>query len=147
MPSSELDASTHFQADVDPTAPVPALVLPAITVTHTRTSTYSAVRRKIAGTSQLFFKKPFMTKQKQPVTKKVTVPISKRALLARLNRKLDADHAAVKITRDGTPARRALGEYYVVGFHDGGVSDADIDLEAYGRAHGALAQHEHLADE
>jgi hypothetical protein len=87
-----------------------------------------------------------MAKQKQPVTKKkVTVPISKRALLARLNRKLDADHAAVKITRDGTPARRSLGEYYIVA--DGGVTYANVDLESYGRQHGVLAQHEHLADE
>jgi hypothetical protein len=86
-----------------------------------------------------------MAKRKQAVTKKVTVPISKRALLARLNRKLDADHAAVKITRYNTPARRTLGEYYVVA--DGGVADSNVDLESYGRQHGALAQHEHLTDE
>jgi hypothetical protein len=86
-----------------------------------------------------------MAKKKQAVTKKVTVPISKRALLARLNRKLEADAAAVKITRDGTPARRTLGEYYTV--RDGGVSDANIDLESYGRQYGVLAQHEHLADD
>jgi hypothetical protein len=86
-----------------------------------------------------------MAKKKEAVTKKVTVPISKRALLARLNRKLDAEHAVVKITRYNTPARQALGEHYVV--RDGGVSDANIDLEAYGRSYGVLAQHEHLADE
>jgi hypothetical protein len=90
-----------------------------------------------------------MAKKKEAVTKRVTarvtVPISKRALLARLNRKLDADHAAVKITRDNTPARRTLGEYYAV--RDGGVADANIDLETYGRTHGVLAQHEHLSDE
>jgi hypothetical protein len=86
-----------------------------------------------------------MRKKKQAVTRKITVPISKRALLTRLNRKLDVDRAAVKITRDGSPARQALGEYYAV--RDGGVSDANIDLESYGRAHGVLAQYEHLADE
>ena len=55
------------------------------------------------------------------------------------------DHAAVKITRYNTPARRTLGEYYAV--RDGGVANANIDLESYGRAHSVLAQHEHLSDE
>jgi hypothetical protein len=61
-------------------------------------------------------------------TKKVTVPVSKRALLARLNRKLAADLEMVKTTRDNTRARQDLGEFYVVDMQINGIVGQDIDL-------------------
>jgi hypothetical protein len=79
-------------------------------------------------------------------TKKVTVPVSKRALLARLNRKLAADLETVKTTRDNTRARQDLGEFYVVDEQINGIVKHDIDLEDFARKRGVLAQHEHLAD-
>jgi len=80
------------------------------------------------------------------VTKKVTVPVSKRALLARLNRKLAADLEMVKTTRDNTRARRDLGEFYVVDMLINRIVEHDIDLDDFARKRGVLAQHEHLAD-
>ena len=77
----------------------------------------------------------------------MTVPVSKRALLARLNRKLVADLETVKRTRDNTRARQDLGEFYVVDEQINGIVEHDIDLEDFARKCGALAEHEHLADD
>jgi|APFre7841882630_1041343.scaffolds.fasta_scaffold00134_4 hypothetical protein len=79
-------------------------------------------------------------------TKKVTVPVSRRALLARLNRKLVPDLETVKRTRDNTRARQDLGEFYVVDEQINGIVEHDIDLEDFARKRGVLAKHEHLAD-
>jgi hypothetical protein len=79
-------------------------------------------------------------------TKKVTVPVSERALLARLNRKLAADLEMVKTTRDNTRARQELGEFFVVDMQINGIVGQDIDLEDFARTRGVLAQHAHLAN-
>jgi hypothetical protein len=78
---------------------------------------------------------------------KKTVPVSKRALIARLNRKLASDEEVVKITRENTRARQDLGEFYVVNFNRNHIVGSDIDLAEFGRKHDVLAEHEHLADE
>jgi hypothetical protein len=77
-------------------------------------------------------------------TQKSTVPVSKRALIARLNRKLAADDEIVRTTRDNTRARQDLGEFYVVDTRHNGCNASDIDLEDYGRSRGVLAEYEHL---
>ena len=66
----------------------------------------------------------------------MTVPVSKRALLARLNRKLVADLETVKRTRDNTRARQDLGEFYVVDEQINGIVEHDIDLEDFARKRG-----------
>jgi hypothetical protein len=78
---------------------------------------------------------------------KKTVPVSKRALIARLNRKLAADEEVIKTTRENTRARQDLGEFYVVNFNRNAIVGSEIDLEEFGRKHKVLVEHEHLSDE
>jgi hypothetical protein len=75
------------------------------------------------------------------------VPVSARALLQRVNRKLDADGEIVKRTRDGSRARVDMGEYFVVDTAVGGARATNIDLESYARELGVMADWEALDEE
>jgi hypothetical protein len=72
-----------------------------------------------------------------------TVPVTERALIQRINRKLRKDAEMMKITRPGTQAAQELGRYYVVDSRNHVVNGYD-DLEAVGRELGVLAQYEHM---
>jgi hypothetical protein len=77
------------------------------------------------------------------------VPVTKRALIQRINRKLevtkgrDSIAARVKATRGGR-AQTDLGDYYLLDAERGAVLDHHLDLEAYGRELGVLAAWERL---
>ncbi len=76
-----------------------------------------------------------------------TVPVSERALFQRIQRKLADDDRAWKLkqSRDGTQARFDLGTFFVLDTKRSVAVKWEIDLEAYGRELGVLADFESVA--
>ncbi len=66
------------------------------------------------------------------------VPVSERALLQRINRRLVQDNGKVKAGRGD------LGAFYRIDTRLNGVVETDVDLEAFGRKLGVLAAWEAL---
>ena len=72
------------------------------------------------------------------------IPISRRALIRRINRRLRKDALRLKISRPNSRALAELGEYYHVDDRNH-VTGPDVpDIEAYARAIGALQDFEVL---
>lgn len=71
-----------------------------------------------------------------------TVPVTERALIQRINRKLHADGAKLR-TAQGR-AEAAMGRFYTVSFRKSCVLQRHVDLEAFGRQLGVFATYEHL---
>jgi hypothetical protein len=72
------------------------------------------------------------------------VPISERALIQRLNRKLRDADLTVKTTKGR--AELDLGRHYVLNRQINSIEHKNINLEEYGRKHGVLRDYEHLAE-
>jgi hypothetical protein len=77
-------------------------------------------------------------------TKPQKAPVSERALIQRINRKLWDDDEMVKTTRGGR-AEMDLGRHYVVNWRINGVIHKDIDLEDWGRDLGVLKNWEKVS--
>jgi hypothetical protein len=77
------------------------------------------------------------------MAKSTTVPISERALIQRLNRKLASQDQKL-LTARGSRMQLDVGRYYVVNRKHNWVEAKDIDLEEWGREHGALHLWERL---
>jgi hypothetical protein len=79
--------------------------------------------------------------------KQNTVPVSKRALIQRINRQLVSEERQLKAAR-GARAKQDLGDYYVLNTRSNSVmyQYKDVDLEKLGREVGALREFETLAD-
>lgn len=71
------------------------------------------------------------------MAKGAQVPVSTRALMQRINRKLKGDDRMVKPTR-GERAKRDLGDYYVLDLNKNAILHRNVDLGALGRELGAL---------
>ena len=80
------------------------------------------------------------------LAKRTTVPVSERALIQRINRKLRSNDEVLKTARGGR-AEWDLGRYYVVDFNMNAVMQKDVDLESLGRELNALQKHEHLIED
>lgn len=76
-------------------------------------------------------------------TKAKGVPVTIRALVQRINRKLAADGEILKASR-GERARKDLGEYFVLNVRAGTVTKPAADPEGLGRRLGVLRTWEHL---
>jgi hypothetical protein len=76
---------------------------------------------------------------------KVKVPVTKRALIQRVNRALAKDGEQLKATK-GAQAQLDLGEFYVVDVSLNAVSRKDVDLEKLARELGVLKPYEALAE-
>lgn len=74
------------------------------------------------------------------------VPVTSRALIQRINRRLKPDGEMLKRSR-GALAEGELGEYYTVDFERNVLGYTRINLEKYGRELGVLADFESLEDE
>jgi hypothetical protein len=77
------------------------------------------------------------------------VPVSKRALIQRINRQLAKEGQAgqmVKATR-GDSARKELGDYYAVDLGRNAVVSKQVDLEDLGRKLGVLQPYERLEED
>ena len=73
--------------------------------------------------------------------KKRGVPVSKRALMQRINRVLNKDQEQL-LTARGFDAEKDLGKYYVLNHRIGAASRLGVDLEELGRELGVLKPHE-----
>ena len=69
------------------------------------------------------------------------VPVSTRALIQRINRKLLAEEQAVRASRGGR-AELELGDYYILNLRFNSVDAMHVNLEELGREVGALRPHE-----
>jgi hypothetical protein len=73
-------------------------------------------------------------------------PVTARALVQRINRRLAYKYEAVRQTRPGTRAERELGRFYIVDFNRNAVLDMHVDLESLARELGALKPWEALVE-
>jgi hypothetical protein len=76
---------------------------------------------------------------------RLSVPVSERALIQRLNRSetMREREWVVKTSR-GWRAHLDLGHHYILNWRINGVVGKNIDLEEYGRNFGVLQPYEHL---
>lgn len=74
------------------------------------------------------------------------IPVSEKAVLARVNRRLDRDDQAVKKTRRKSIVSY-IGEYTRVDYRRGGVVENHVDLEALAREVGALEPWETMEEQ
>ncbi len=74
------------------------------------------------------------------------VPISERALIARINRKLKPDSERLKKLR-GDRGLMDLGRYYIIDLKNGLLTQANVDLEETARSMGVLQPWERLDEE
>ena len=76
---------------------------------------------------------------------KQTVPVSERALLQRINRRLRDDVECVRKTRQSLLERQPdFGDYFRLDLMKNAIIDRDVDLEDLGRELKALASWESL---
>jgi hypothetical protein len=75
-----------------------------------------------------------------------TVPVSTRALVQRINRKLKAEGRALRTPRGGR-ARKSLGYHYILDVNRNAVVAHWCDLEKLGRDMGVLEAFESLSHE
>ena len=73
------------------------------------------------------------------------VPVSRRALILRINRKLP-DHETLKTNRAPGNAHRGLGRYFIVNKYNNSITCRFVDLDKLGRELGVLRGYEHVAD-
>ena len=71
-----------------------------------------------------------MTAAKKKVTK---VPVSMRALIQRINRKLAQDEQILRATRGDGRTRQEFGDYYIVNTRTNGVDANHVDPEELAR--------------
>jgi hypothetical protein len=84
-------------------------------------------------------RRPFMGK-----TTRQHVPVTRSALIQRINRTLRKQDKLLKTTRGGE-AIHDLGEFYVLDVQHNRVIDTQVDVEALGRKVGCLRPWEGLA--
>jgi hypothetical protein len=72
-----------------------------------------------------------------PTTKKLTVPISHRALWQRVDRKLRQRDELLKAARSER-GRQQLGDYFVISSKYGGIVQDHVDIETLARKLGVL---------
>ncbi len=75
----------------------------------------------------------------------MTVPITTRALVQRINRALTKDGKMLKAARGR--AKEAYGAYFIVDTRKNQATDGDIDIEKLGRKLGVLKDFERIAEQ
>jgi hypothetical protein len=76
------------------------------------------------------------------MTKLTKVPLTARAVLQRINRKLGEQQRQLRAAQG--KERDSLGDYYVVDLKNERVRDHDVDLEALARRMGCMREWEEL---
>ena len=77
------------------------------------------------------------------LAKRVTVPVTMRALIQRINRKLRADDELLKTAR-GPRAASSVGRYFICDPRRNSITRQRVDPEALGRELGVLAAWERV---
>ena len=80
-----------------------------------------------------------------PKRAKRTVPVSRRALIQRINRRLPEDE--ILKTSRGHMLRNNVGDYYILDVNRNFIVTGHVDLEELGRKLEALFPYEHLEDD
>jgi hypothetical protein len=75
---------------------------------------------------------------------KTLAPVSERALIGRINRRLGRDYKKLFKSRPGSRLEANVGRFYVVDVWRNTVVDTHVDLKSYGRELGVLAEWEQL---
>jgi hypothetical protein len=70
------------------------------------------------------------------------VPVSERAILARINRKISVESRQIKKCRQDSNGFDHLGHYYEVNLHTNTVTDRHVDLERLAKSEGVLKDYE-----
>ena len=76
----------------------------------------------------------------------IRIPVSERALIQRINRKLKTDGEQLKKCRSDR-WRGELGDYFILDVTRNAILHKDVDLEEWGRELGVLGLAERLEDE
>lgn len=79
------------------------------------------------------------------MAKTLKIPVSPRALIQRINRKLRDENEVVRAAR-GERAKQQLGDFYRLDVDRNAVVQTDVDLEELGRELGVLSAAEVLDD-
>jgi hypothetical protein len=79
------------------------------------------------------------------MTQGKTVPVTMRALIQRINRKLAKENEALKATR-GESARQQIGDYHIIDVSRNFLVQFHVDPEALGRDLGVLRAWESVAE-
>lgn len=74
------------------------------------------------------------------------VPVTMRALIQRINRKLRSDYKQLCVSR-GWRLKSNLGDYYILDTYRNVVVDHHTDPKALGKELGALAEYEALSED
>ena len=72
-----------------------------------------------------------------------TAPVTLKAIIARINRKLKPDFETLKTSR-GALTASSLGEHYLIDFRRNAILDTHVDPETYARELGVMAGYEFL---
>jgi hypothetical protein len=80
------------------------------------------------------------------MTKRPKVPISERALIQRINRKLKPEDQMLRTTR-GERWRSSQGNHYIIDFNRNWMVADHVDVEDLGRELGVLAEWEHVVED
>ena len=72
-------------------------------------------------------------------------PVTLRATIQRINRKLKPDLCSLRKTR-GVRAKMEFGEYHVIDYNINGIVQSDVDVESYARELEALHDWERVDD-
>lgn len=75
--------------------------------------------------------------------KKAQVPVTTRAAIQRINRKLKADRQVLKKAR-GNAAKEDVGDYYVIDTERNILMRSRVDLTQFGRTIGAIENWEEV---
>ncbi len=66
------------------------------------------------------------------------VPLTRRALIARINRRLKHDDQALRCCRSNSRWWRELGDFYIVDINRNIINDVSVDPTEFGRELGVL---------
>jgi hypothetical protein len=76
--------------------------------------------------------------------KKTLAPVSRKALVGRINRNLRKRDEMLRACRPGSRSYHDLGDYYIVNFSRNFVVSKNVDLEDFGREIEVLQKWEHF---
>jgi len=80
------------------------------------------------------------------MSKATKIPITRRALIQRLQRALKEDELILRAARNER-VRQEMGDYYTIDLRTSGVMERDVDLEDIAREYGVLKDYEKLEAE
>jgi hypothetical protein len=83
----------------------------------------------------------------RPELKAALVPVTKRALIQRINRRLKGKWQSLHVCRRNSRYWNDLGDFYVVDTYRNSIVDTCVDPETYGRSLGVLNAYEQVVEE